>query len=147
MEVLRPILLAQLTGSPGLTSGPAGATRSGGSGPVIGTELKLLFRRAGSTDLTDSPDERMPALAAALTDPLLADEPYFLVDDHSSNDLDVSLRRATVVCTLLTKLGVPGHRLRAGGKGRFEMRRGPGPDGQTSLITVRPASARARRAQ
>lgn len=144
MEVLRPVLLAQLTGGPGSTPGPAGVARSSAGGPVVGTELKLLFRRAGSTELTDSQGDGIPALAAALTDPLLADEPYFLVDDHSPNDLDISLRRATVVCTLLTKLGVPAQRLRAGGKGRFELRPGHGLEGQASRITIRPASARAR---
>lgn len=145
MEVLRPVLLAQLTGrAAGETPLPPGVVRSSAGGPVVGTEWKLIFRRAGSAGLTGSQDGFLPALAAALNDPLLADEPYFLVDDHSPNDLDVSLRRATTVCDVLTKLGVPPHRLRPGGKGRFELRPGHGLDGRTSRITVRPASARAR---
>ena len=49
--------------------------------------LKLIYRSPGSTNLVDAGNETFPALASALTDPALADEPYFLVEDHSNNDL------------------------------------------------------------
>lgn len=146
LEALRPVFLAQLTGTDS-SMGPGHpeiALRSGQAGAVAGTVLKLIYRSPGSTNLVDVGNETFPALASALTDPALADEPYFLVEDHSNNDLNVSLNRAASVCGLLTKLGVPASRLRAGGKGRFELRTDDVQDGKTSRLSIRPASARPR---
>ena len=139
LEALRPVYLAQLTGGITRLNDQEAIARSGEE-TAIGADLQVTFRSVGSNDLQDTGNEQFAALAAALNDPGLAEEPYFIIEDHSHSDVDVSYRRAQAVCQLLTKYGVKPSRMRPSGKGRFELRPEDVRDGPSSRITIRPAS-------